>query len=89
MKKLYTVEIETVIIVAAENAEEALKVAEEVKHELEFESDHPQPMRYLPIDWDLDAVPFEKLGESNLGHTVGQWIELGAAPGYPTTKSGT
>ena len=80
MKKLYTVTIETEIVVLAEGEVEAEEVARRVLRDIDDDAwcSHAQPMRYWPGEWDEDALPYEANSEEDV--TIGELIASGAAP---------
>jgi hypothetical protein len=76
-KKLYTVEIETTLVVVAASEAEAEAIARRVVR-VDDGADvgaMASEMTRLPPDWDKECVPF---GPAE-GRTIGQWIEASAA----------
>ena len=88
MKQLFVVTMTTEILVVAEDAAEAEKLAQREPHVDWGEPDyHVTPMTYLPADWDGDSIPFGHRDEAEPDRTVDQWMALGAAPLYRTTTT--
>jgi len=83
-RKLYTVTIETEIVVLAIDENAAEEAAEGAMHELSSYdySIMASPMRYLPGDWDLDALPYEDDNGDGAELSIGDLVKLGAAPKY-------
>lgn len=85
--KLYTVTLSAEIVVLAESKEEAEDIA---LHGSDDAIDHldadAQPMGHMPSDWDGSEIPFGECDEDAPDRTVGEWIELGAAPEYTALR---
>lgn len=83
-KRLFTVTIETEIVVLAEDADEAEEIAIDAIDGLDSDAwdSHAMPMATLPAGWEGDAIPYGPGVEDDPDRTVGQWIEQGAAPEY-------
>lgn len=87
-KRLFTVTIEADIVVLARDEDEATDIAIETLSHLDDEEWNVSPSRmtYLPGDWDADCIPFGDGVPEDPDRTVGEWIELGAAPEYTATR---
>ncbi len=84
MKRLYNVTIEAEIIVVAESQSEAEQAALHSFRDLdraEFGAS-AGVLRFFPCDWDEDAIPFGYRDPDCSDRTVGEWIDMGAAPEY-------
>lgn len=84
MPKLFTVTVETEVVVLAESQEEAEDLAKTDFRDLDV-SDFSfvgSNMRYLPGDWETYSIPFGLKEDSHPDRTVQEWIDLGAAPFY-------
>ncbi len=82
--KLYTVAIETEIVVLANSPGEAEEQAANAQSDLS-ESDygiHARNMSHLPAEWEMDSIPFGEKDDDDPDRTLGEWIERGAAPEY-------
>lgn len=81
--ELYTVTIETEIVVLAESLEQAIGAAQKAHRDFDSSafSYHANRMRYMPGDWS-DSIPYGERDEKEPDRTVEQWIALGAAPDY-------
>ncbi len=89
-KRLFTVTIETDLVVLARDADEAEGIAmDALNHVARDEwSACPSPMTYLPGDWDTDCIPFGDGVPEEPDRTIGKWIEFGAAPEYALRNGG-
>lgn len=88
-KRLFTVTLEMEIVVVAESERDAEEGARDAIKELdsyEFLT-RAQPMRRLPSAWTLKALPWGDRDEDNPDRTVGQWVDLGAAPDFKPAKA--
>jgi hypothetical protein len=45
------------------------------------------PLGKLPIEFDLETIPFMDLSDSILGSSIGSSLTIGALNYYPTTSS--
>ncbi len=81
--KLWTVTISDEIVVLAEDADAALRIARRNMSEVNPEADDVEPMDSLPGHWDVDAVPFS---DGNKNRTIGQLVEDGMAPEYAAAR---
>jgi hypothetical protein len=89
-KRLFTVTVETDLVVLACDEQEAEDIAmEALDHVADDEWNVcPSPMTYLPAGWDESCIPFGEGAEEDPDRTVGKWIELGAAPEYALRNGG-
>ena len=86
-KRLYTVTIETQIVVIASDSKDAEKAA---KGAIGFGSDidsdqydiNAREMRRLPSGWDLNAIPFGDGDKSDPNRTIQGWLDVGAGVFY-------
>lgn len=85
-KQLYVVELLQELVVVAESKQEAEALARDADYDTPSVS--ATELCFLPADWDLDCIPWGEQDDSNPDRTVGEWIELGAAPRYryPSNK---
>jgi hypothetical protein len=84
-KKLFTVHVETTLVVVAESDAQALVIAEDVARIEGAEVGlFPAALTSMPADWDKGCIPFgaEDEDEDDDDRTIGQWIEAGAAPEF-------
>lgn len=85
-KKLFTVTIETEIVVVASDNDEAEKVAKEAFRSRDIGSEEydfrPREMKFLPSGWDLNAIPFGEREASDPDRTIQGWIDAGAGVFY-------
>lgn len=82
-KRLFTVTIETEILVVAESEAEAAKIAESDVEVEWHDSDYiARPMDHMPTGWDDKCIPFGDRLEEDPDRTVGKWMEAGAAPEF-------
>jgi hypothetical protein len=83
-KQLFTVTLETEIVVLAENLSSAEGAAKEAQRDIDpgAYTIHAVAMRHLPGDWDLQAIPFGDEDKDDPDRTTEQWIAQGAAPLY-------
>lgn len=86
MKKLWTVTIETEIVVVAETQEDAVDTAEDAMSDLSSYdySTHAAEMVHLPSGWDKGSLPW---GDNEPEQTTQQWIDAGAAPAYVASQA--
>lgn len=82
MKKLYTVTVESEIVVLADSPEDAEYNAERWAREDSFDS-FAKEMTHLPNDWDLESIPYNNYNEDK---TIKMLIEEGCAPEYIKAK---
>lgn len=80
--RLYTVTLETEVIVLASDADDAQEIARRHRGDEDSWDAHASPMKRLPPEWDLDACPY---ADEPTG-TVGELIEQGHAPEYKRAK---
>lgn len=84
MKQLFVVQLTYEVVIVADDAAAAERISN-TEHIDRGEADTVvRPLSYLPADWDKDSIPFGDRVEEDPDRTVGQWIELGAAPDYVT-----
>lgn len=76
--KLFTVTIETEVVVIAEDKEEAEHEAARVALNEDFEC-RATPMSHYPAGWHEDSIPFGDGDPEDPDRRVVQWITLGAA----------
>ena len=82
-KKLWTVTMQTEVVVVAENEFEAEESAQAALREGDLDhSSVVQGMSYIPSGWNKNSIPWGDRSEEDPDRTLGQWIELGAAPEY-------
>jgi hypothetical protein len=83
-KRLFTVAIETEVVVLAESSSEAELLARESMRDLDGDqwTMMASPMAYLPAGWEGDAIPYGPGDSEDPDRTVDKWIERGAAPKY-------
>jgi hypothetical protein len=80
-KKLFVVTIETEVVVLAEDESQAEEEAQRhVRGEIDEWDFRAAPMSFMPAGWDEDCFPFQQNDQPD--RTVGEWIDLGAAPKY-------
>ena len=84
--KLYTVTLSAEIVVLAESKEEAEDIALLHLDVIDHLDADAQPMGHMPSDWDGSEIPFGERDEDAPDRTVGEWIELGAAPEYTALR---
>lgn len=86
MKKLFTVTIETEIVVLAETAKEAEEYAADELRELDsYQYDfHAMEMAHLPGDWDVKSIPYGDVDEEHPDRTIQEWIDAGSGERYKT-----
>lgn len=80
--KLYTVTLETEVVVVAEDEEGAERAAADAlsemgSYDLCFSA---QPLRFLPIGWDGKELPFPDPDLEIPEMDINGWIDAGAAP---------
>jgi hypothetical protein len=81
--QLYTVTVETEVVVLASSESEAEYEARyAVRHDVDDLDAYAKPMRYMPGEWDRDAIPFGERDPADPNRTIGEWIDAGAAPEY-------
>jgi len=82
MKQLYVVELTQEFLILADSPLAAHHLALEAAREDDTPPDvtSVSPMSYYPGEWDDDAIPYGDRDEEDPDRTVGEWIELGAAP---------
>ena len=82
--QLFTVTVETEIVVLAESAEEAESEACDVVKELEAYnfSAVAQPLTRMPPGWSPKSLPWGHQDGSAPDRTIKDWVDLGAAPDY-------
>ena len=81
--RLYTVTVETEVVVLASSESEAEYEARyAVRHDVDDLDAFAKPMRYMPGEWDRDAIPFGERDPAAPDRTIGQWIDAGAAPEF-------
>lgn len=85
MKKLYTVTVETELVVLADSPEDAEYNAEHWAREGDFDV-FAKEMTYLPNGWEPEALPYGKFDDDTPEKTIEQLIEEGCAPEYIKTK---
>ena len=83
MKKLYTVTVETEIVVLADSPEDAEYDAEHWAREGDFDV-FAKEMAYLPDGWELGCLAYSSESDDR---TIGKLIEEGYAPEYVKTKA--
>lgn len=83
-KRLFTVAIETEIVVLAESSSEAELLARESMRDLDSDqwSRMASPMTHLPAGWEGEAIPYGPGESEDPDRTIDEWIERGAAPKY-------
>lgn len=85
-KELYTVTIESEVIVYAENKKEAINIVNTNINmgniDITYEDMSADKMSSLGQGWELDYVPYGKFDEWSEPPTIKKLIELGAAPRY-------
>lgn len=81
MEQLWIVTVQDEVVVLAESAEEAMKLAKKAKHDgtLNPEPESATPMTYMPCNWDSDCLPY---GNASDADTIGALIKDGRAPKY-------
>jgi hypothetical protein len=92
MLKLFTVTVETEIVVLANSSTEAEELARDTIgpggdiSSNEFDT-HAQPMSYLPGSWETDAIPYGEHDSSDPDRTIQSWIDHGAAPEFAQQRT--
>ena len=84
-KRLFTVPIETEIVVLADSEEQAQEIAQRYVRKIDWDQwdvTHATAMRHLPGGWDGSCIPYGDGDPGDPDRTVAQWIECGAAPLY-------
>jgi len=81
VKKLYTVELTTCIVVLAKSIEEAEEKGMFYGRYEEPDSSASE-MTHIPGDWELECIPY---GDDKEEKTIKTLIEEGAAPAYVET----
>jgi hypothetical protein len=84
MLKLFTVTLETELVVLANTPEEAEESALDELRSLDRYNYSAQAsdMRHLPADWEMGAIPHGTRDSNDPDRTIEEWIEKGAAPEY-------
>lgn len=80
--KLYSVKVETEVIVLANDKAGAEGAAREAIHDMgAYDLDYDiSPLRYLPFGWQGGELPWVDPDLEAPERTVDEWIEAGAAP---------
>jgi len=83
-QKLFTVTIETEVVVLAEDPSEAEQLARESMRHLDEDqwSTTASEMTHLPGGWQGDAIPFGPGVSEDPDRTIDEWVKRGAAPKY-------
>lgn len=84
MKQLFTVVVETEVIVLAESADESRRIAQDAIRDISaYDFDYTAgPMNGIPGGWDSSCLPYGSADKS-----LGDLIDDGAAPTYTKTMS--
>jgi len=80
--KLFTVTLETTLIVVADDEREAEELALEADISISEMGAMANDMRHYPGDWDENSIPYGEQDPQNPDKTVQEWIDEGAAPLY-------
>lgn len=81
MEQLWIVTVQDEVVVLAESAEGAMRLAKKARRDgtLNPEPESAAPMTYMPGDWDSDCLPY---GNGSDADSIGVLIKDGRAPKY-------